>query len=428
MLSNQASSMDSFMPHGMCYLWEPDLLWLHVVSDFLTGAAYYAIAVALLVLVVRARKEVPDGAEYAVRGLPHEWVFLAFGVFIVACGTTHFFAVWNVWNPDYWSAGGVKAVTAFASVATAIALPPLIPRALRLVRNAREAEVQRLQLEEANAELRDVRDSLQRELESASGDIRGLALEVAQRQRGMESALREAQEARDAAAAASQAKTDFLAVMSHELRTPLNAVIGYAGLLEIGADQELTERQISHIDRIKQSSAHLLRLIDDILVFVRSDTRPSELIMEPVHLPWLIDEITGMLQPTVQAKEIRLDVEVEDVVISSDRERLLRIISNLATNAVKFTTEGHVSLRAALYDGGLRVVVEDTGPGISPEDHDRIFDAFWQGDQSPTRRTGGTGLGLSIARRVARQMGGDVTVESGGGAGSRFILSVPVGV
>ncbi len=428
MFAIQTTSMDSFMPHGMCYLWEPDLLWLHVLSDSLTGMAYYGIAVALLVLVVRARREVPEGAEYAVRGLPLEWMFLAFGLFIVACGTTHFLAVWTVWNPDYWAAGGVKAVTALASVATAIALPPLIPRALRLVRSARESEVRRVQLEEANAELRDVRDSLQRELESASGDIRGLAGEVAQRQRAMEVALREAREARDAASAASQAKTDFLAVMSHELRTPLNAVIGYAGLLEMGVEQELTERQRSHIDRIKQSADHLLRIIDDILVFARSDTRPLELQAERIHLPALIDEITGMLRPSVQAKEIRLEVEVDDVEISSDRERLLRIVSNLVANAVKFTAEGRVVLTARVREDRLRIAVEDTGPGIAPEHHERVFDAFWQVDQSSTRQAGGTGLGLSIARRMAQQLGGDVTVESEGASGSRFILTVPLGV
>ena len=416
----------SFMPHGMCYLWEPELLWLHVVADALIGAAYFAIPPTLLLLVVRARREVPLGAAYAVKGLPHEWMFLAFGLFIIACGSTHFLAVWNVWNADYWLSGGVKVVTAVASLATAVALPPLIPRALKLVRNARESEIHRVQLEQANEELRAIRDTLQQELDSASEDMRELTHEVTARRQALETALEETREARDLARAASQAKTDFLAVMSHELRTPLNGIMGYADLLTAGVKGPINGGQQQHVDRIRQGADHLTRIIDDILVFVRSETAPTEVSRDRVRLPNVVDEILGMVRPEAKRKGIELVVSVEpDAVVTSDRERLLRILGNLVSNAVKFTDSGSVRIEASAGEGRLRFIVEDTGQGIAPEDHERIFDAFWQVDQSSTRRTGGTGLGLSIARRLARQLGGDVRVESVPGRGSRFTAEVP---
>lgn len=427
LLTQAMDAGSRFMPHGMCYLWEPDLLWLHVLSDVLTGTAYYAIPPTLLVLVVRARREVPRGAAYLTRGLPHEWIFLAFGLFIVACGTTHFLAAWNVWNADYWLSGGVKAVTAAASVATAFALPPLIPRALRLVREARESEVRRVQLEEANEELRRVRDMLQGELQSASVDIRAMTDEVGRRRREMEKALQEAREARDEAAAASQAKTDFLAVMSHELRTPLNAIIGYTELLGLGIRGPLTEGQELYLERIRIGARHLLRIIDDILIFARSEASTSALDMATVALDELLDETVGMLRPEAREKGIGLDLDAPEAVVRTDPERLRRVITNLVSNAVKFTEEGSVSVRASLEDGPVLVVtVDDTGPGIGAGDRERIFDPFWQVDQSSTRRAGGTGLGLSIARRLARQLGGDVTVESTVGSGSRFTFRAPV--
>lgn len=419
---------DSFMPHGMCYLWEPDLLWLHALSDALIGGAYFAIPPALMVLVVRARKEVPEGAAYALRRLPHEWMFIAFGLFIVACGTTHLLAVWNVWNADYWLSGGVKVVTAVASIGTAIALPPLIPRALRLVRNARESDVRRAELESANEELRLIRDSLQQELESATDDMQQLAAEVTARRHDMERALEAAREARDQARAASQAKTDFLAVISHELRTPLNGIMGYSDLLTAGVPGQLNDKQQQHVERIRLGADHLLRIIDDILIFVRSETSPMEIHPEPVRVPHLIDEVVLMLRPEADRKGIALETDSDDALVISDRERLLRIIANLVTNAVKFTDEGRVQVESRVGDGRLRVTIADTGPGIAEQDRERIFDAFWQVDQSSTRRVGGTGLGLSIARRLARQLGGDVTLESRPDGGSRFTVDVPVQV
>lgn len=423
-----ADSGSRYMPHGMCYLWEPDVLWLNVISDLLIGGAYFAIPPALLLLVVRARREVPRAAADAARGLPMEWVFLAFGLFIIACGTTHLVGAWTVWNPDYWFAGGVKLVTAVASVGTAIALPPLIPRALRLLRDARESEARRLELEQSNEELRQVRDMLQTELETVSQDIGAMTLEMTRRRRELEQALEDARAARDSASAASQAKTDFLAVMSHELRTPLNAIIGYTDLLDLGvgvSGDPVRDRKV-HLERIRIGARHLLRIIDDILVYARSEPAVSGVSREPVNVDRLLDEVVGLLRPEADEKGIRLDLDSGAGVVLGDHERLNRVVTNLVANAVKFTDHGEVTVRTAIRDGRLTIDVADTGPGIPAEYLERVFDAFWQVDQSSTRRAGGTGLGLSIARRLVRQMGGDITLQSTHGAGSRFTVAIPV--
>src|ERR1700693_1287240 len=114
------SSPSGFMPHGYCYLWDPGLVWLHVISDFLIALAYFSIPITLMYFI-RKRKDVP-----------FNWIFICFGMFILACGATHVMEIWNLWHADYWLSGGIKAITALASVATAILLVRLIPQALAL--------------------------------------------------------------------------------------------------------------------------------------------------------------------------------------------------------------------------------------------------------------------------------------------------------
>jgi len=138
-----AAAPETLMPHGFCYLWQPGLLSLHIVSDALIGCAYIAISATLWIFVRRSRDV-----------MPFSWMFIMFGGFILACGATHLMEVWTIWRPDYWVSGGVKVVTAIASVSTAVLLPPLLPIAVRTIRQARVTEVRELELERVNADLR----------------------------------------------------------------------------------------------------------------------------------------------------------------------------------------------------------------------------------------------------------------------------------
>jgi PAS domain S-box-containing protein len=226
---------------------------------------------------------------------------------------------------------------------------------------------------------------------------------------------------------ASQAKSDFLAVMSHELRTPLTAVIGYAELLERGISGPVNPTQQRHLGHVKESAWHLLRLIDEILYFARMDAGRDRVERERVRLAELLAGAAGMIEAAAREKGLRLRVEAPDAgdEVETDAGKVRQILLNLLSNAVKFTDVGEVWLVGEVGPDGLTLEVGDTGVGIAEGHLDRIFEPFWQADQSMTRRTGGAGLGLSVTRQLVRRLGGEITVESAPGRGSVFRVTLP---
>lgn len=245
--------------------------------------------------------------------------------------------------------------------------------------------------------------------------------------RGRAQALR----ARDAAEAASRAKSAFLASMSHELRTPLNAILGFSSLLQ--GDETLTDQQRRTLGIISRSGDHLLGLIDSVLDLARIEAGRGALQCAQLDLHALAQGVTEMVGQRAQSKGLRLSLEVAagcPRAITSDEGRLRQVITNLLGNAVKYTNEGEVTLRAAAQaaegpgDYTLLVEVADTGPGIAPEDHARIFEPFVQAH--PGSGLEGAGLGLSIVRQSVEFMGGAVTVQSEPGQGATFRVEIPV--
>jgi signal transduction histidine kinase len=227
---------------------------------------------------------------------------------------------------------------------------------------------------------------------------------------------------------ANAAKGEFLAVMSHELRTPLNAIIGYADLLDAGVSGELNPGQREQLGRIRVGSKHLLRLIEEVLLFSRLEAGREEVHREGVDLRLLAREAAALVEPLAREKGLgfRVDVPDEAVPVVTDAGKVHQIVLNLLSNAVKFTDDGEVALSLVAVDGHALLQVSDTGIGIAPENLERIWDAFSQVEQAPTRRVGGTGLGLSVTRNLARLLGGDVAVESAPGRGSSFTLRLPI--
>jgi signal transduction histidine kinase/ActR/RegA family two-component response regulator len=227
----------------------------------------------------------------------------------------------------------------------------------------------------------------------------------------------------------SRAKTQFLANMSHEIRTPLNEIVGMVELMQL---TELAPSQRRYLDTAMQSSRALLRLIDDILDLSKIEAGRLELDRTPFHLPSLIHDVRMLMADQARAKGLTLAVLLPDslnIMVVGDAHRLLQILTNLVGNAIKFTSQGSVTIRVALdREFGnsirLRFEISDTGIGIPPDKHDAIFDAFTQADSSMTRRYGGTGLGLSIVRQLCHMMDGDIGVDSVVGAGSTFWFTV----
>jgi PAS domain S-box-containing protein len=240
--------------------------------------------------------------------------------------------------------------------------------------------------------------------------------------------LRRVEMARDAAMDAGAAKSRFLANMSHELRTPLNAIIGFTRLVSRNANG-LPAKQVDNLSKILLSAEHLLALIDEILDLSRVEAREAAVEIAELDVADVLREVAESLDPLIDHPRVQLVVEAGSDLprVATDRDKLKRILLNLLSNAIKYTERGSIRVRAQAAGERLRVGVHDTGIGIPREQLGRIFDEFHRVESNGGGRRSGTGLGLTISQRLARALGGDITVDSRLGAGSTFTLDLPMG-
>src|SRR5262249_58220474 len=300
-----------FMPHGHCYLWQPGLVWLHVVSDVSIWLAYVAISATLVILVRR------------VRDLPFQWIYLAFGVFIVSCGFTHFMEVWTVWQPLYWLAGAIKAITAFASVGTAVILPALLPKVSALAQSVRVADEKGIELETAFHDLGSMYEKA-RELEKL--------------------------------------KTDFFANVSHELRTPLALILGPTEKLLAQASRPEEKRDLEVIAR---NARTLLKHVNDLLDVAKLEAGKSTRDSAPVDASRLIRRIASHFEGNARERSIEFLVTAPDTApVEIDQEKLERVILNLLSNAFRYaSSDGRVACRLRIAGSDPVVHVPANGPG-----------------------------------------------------------------
>lgn len=378
-----------YAPHGYCLLWQPELVWTHVVSDSLIALSYFSIPLALAHFA-RQRRDIAFG-----------WVLWLFALFILACGTSHLMAIWNLWHGNYALEGLVKAITAAASVPTAILLWRLIPLALRVPSPA--------QLQVANR-------TLARLVEQRDAALASLHAEIAQRERA-EDALIQAQKI--------DAVGQLTGGIAHDFNNLLQAVAGNIGLIQAQPSQ--AEKVARWAQNAMRGVERGTRLTGQLLAF----SRTQRLRLEAAAINPLIEGMLDLVRQSLGA-QVRLETSLADDVCSvrCDRTQLELAILNLSINARDAMPEGgrlliqtrqrsivadELELEAGEY---AEIAVIDTGTGMSPEVMRRALEPFFT-----TKGVGqGTGLGLSMAFGIARQSGGTLTIDSSPGAGTTVAI------
>ncbi|MBE9083440.1 GHKL domain-containing protein [Tolypothrix sp. LEGE 11397] len=406
-------SSGNFIPHGHCYLWKPELVWLHILANTLIALSYYSIPLTLIYFV-RKRDDIP-----------FKVIFLLFGAFIISCGTTHLMEVWTLWHPVYWLSGAMKAITALISLYTAITLIPLVPQALALPSPA-QLEAAYMALKDENAErqrveqeLRQYKETLEELVEQRTAELaktnEQLQQEIVQRQQSQEKMA----ELLKAVKSANQDLNDFAYVVSHDLKAPLRGISSLSEwLLSDYGDQfddEGQELVRLLISRVKKMYA----LIDGILQYSRAGSYREE--KTQVNLNDVVRDVIDLLAPP---ENIQIEIISTLPIISAETTRIKQIFQNLFSNAIKFIDkpQGRIIINCTEDNSYWQFIVADNGPGIEEKYFTKIFQMFQK--LSNDDNSDSTGIGLSLVKKIVELYGGTVWVESEVGQGSKFFFTL----
>ena len=277
-------------------------------------------------------------------------------------------------------------------------------------------------------ERRDELHELEERLRLREAEVDRLTQELAETNRGVVALYAELDERAKELSRMSETKTRFLSDMSHELRAPLASMINLTRLMLARSDGPLTSEQEYQVTLIQRSAESLSEMVNDLLDIAKIEARKVDLRLESVDVAEIFAGLRGMFRPLATNEDVALVIEdpPERIVLVTDEKRVAHVLRNFISNALKFTTKGEVRVTARRGESDTVILeVVDTGVGIAPEHHARIFEDFVQVDGPIQKRVRGTGLGLPLTRKLARLLGGDVTLESALGEGSRFALVVP---
>jgi signal transduction histidine kinase/CheY-like chemotaxis protein len=398
---------NDFMPHGMCYLWNPAVLWLNVISDYVIAAAYYAIPFLLFYFVKRRRD------------LAFNWIFVAFGMFILACGSTHLMAGITVWNPLYRLDGVIKAVTALASVTTFVMLIPMMPTLISVPSPSELARVNKVLAKEiedrrqAEAEVRKMNEELENRVLLRTAERRNLEEQLIQSQK-MEAIGR------------------LAGGVAHDFNNLLTVILGYNDMLREQVKEDPVA--VEYNEEVFRASQRASALTNQLLAFSRRQVA----VPRVVDLNLLVQQIDKMLRRII-GEDIQPAVKLDPALrpVKVDPSHMDQVIMNIAVNArdampaggkltvetsnVQLTEEyagQHIGLGPGAY---VLLAISDTGTGMDAATKSRIFEPFFT-----TKEKGkGTGLGLAIVYGIVKQNGGDILVYSELGHGTVFKIYLP---
>ena len=375
----------SYMPHGMCFQWQNDILSMFVISDIVITLAYISIASSLALFVFKRQD------------ISFNRVILAFSLFIFACGATHALSAVTVWTPIYELSAWIKVFTALVSAVTAVMLWPLLPRLLKVPSANDLVELNKHLINEIS-----VHEATKEQLIELTAN---LDQEVEQRTLKLKRS--------------DQVKSEFIAHVSHELKTPLHGLLGFTQLLE--ADQKLTATQKEKLAIIHECGDSLLLMINDLLAIGVHDKDAIDVVYKKLNLLELLSGVEKIAIQQCQEKQIEFKLALLNDLpeyVLGDAKLLRQLLINLVTNAVKFTDVGIVYLRVYQNDNHFCFQVEDTGKGISGGEMESIFDPYYQ-TFSP-KANPGMGLGLSICKKIVEILDSEIKVNSIVNEGSIF--------
>ena len=395
-------SSQGFEPHGHCYLWLPEIVWLHVISDVFIALAYYSIPIALIYLIHKRRD------------LTYGWMVAMFGAFILLCGTTHVMNLWTVWHGTYRLEGLVKLLTAAVSITTAVALWPLIPTLIalpspaQLERANRELQAHIVERQKAEEALRTAHDELEMRVAARTGEL-----------------LRANAALEDKAAELEEANADlaqYAYAVSHDLKTPLRGIHHYADFLYEDLEASLGDEHKAYLDGLRRAVRQAEALVDGLLELSRVGSR--NLVYQAVNLNTVLQEIIASLS---LPEDVDIfwqgpwpTMEVEPVL-------LRQIFQNLISNATKFNRAPRKRIELGwrlVGEHDCELYVRDNGLGIDSRYVEQIFQIFQR--LHTKHEYEGTGIGLAIVKKAVGRMGGTVHVTSTPGEGSTFFVTLPL--
>lgn len=382
----------NFIPHGHCYLWNSELVSLHILSDALIALSYYSIPITL-VYFIRQRKDIP-----------FQNIFLLFGAFIISCGTTHIMEVWTLWHPNYWFAGALKALTALISLYTALTLIPLVPKALALPSPA--------QLETTNQAL--MMEIIER---------KRVELELCQYKEHLEEIVQtrtiQLESANAQLRSANQELNDFAYVVSHDLKAPLRGITSLSEWLLADYGEKFDSEGKKMVNLMISRVQRLHQLIDDILKYSRVGRAKVE--KKDVNLNKVVSELIEVLNIP---ENIKVEIPNQLPTIKCDKTRIEQLFQNLISNAIKFIDKPEGLIKISCVDEGeyYKFSVADNGIGIESQHFEKIFQLFQK--LTSLQDSDSTGVGLALVRKIVELHDGKVWVESEIGVGSNFIFTI----